>query len=51
MVDTKAREDLEKMKKIKLHRGLRHFWGLKCRGQNTGTTERRGRTLGVTKKK
>ena len=51
MVDTKAREDLEKLKKIKLHRGLRHFWGLKCRGQRTYATGRRGRTLGVTKKK
>ena len=51
MVDTKMREDVEKMKKIKLHRGLRHFWGLKVRGQNTGSTGRRGRTLGVVKKK
>lgn len=50
-VDTKLREDLEKLKKIKNHRGLRHFWGLKCRGQNTKSTGRRGRTLGVTKKK
>ena len=51
MVDTKMREDLEKLKKIKQHKGLRHFWGLKCRGQRTYATGRRGRTLGVIKKK
>ena len=51
MVDTKFREDLEKLKKIKQHKGLRHFWGLKCRGQRTYATGRRGRTLGVIKKK
>ena len=50
-VDTKLREDLEKLKKIKNHRGLRHYWGLKVRGQRTFSTGRRGRTLGVTKKK
>ena len=51
MVDTKQREDLEKLKKIKQHKGLRHFWGLKCRGQRTYATGRRGRPLGVIKKK
>ena len=50
-VDTKLREDLERLKKIKAHRGLRHFWGLKVRGQKTKSTGRTGRTLGVTKKK
>ena len=50
-VDTKLREDLERLKKIKNHRGLRHFWGHKVRGQKTCSTGRRGRTLGVTKKK
>ena len=50
-VDTKQREDLERLKKIKNHRGLRRFWGLKCKGQKTKSTGRRGRTLGVTKKK
>lgn len=50
-VDTKLREDLERLKKIKNHRGLRHYWGLKVRGQRTFSTGRRGRTLGVTKKK
>ena len=50
-VDTKLREDLERLKKIKNHRGLRHHWGLKVRGQKTCSTGRRGRTLGVQRKK
>ena len=49
--DTKIREDLEKMKKIKLHKGLRHYFGLRVRGQHTCSTGRRGKTVGVTKKK
>ena len=28
------------MKKVKMHRGLRHYWGLKVRGQHTKTTGR-----------
>jgi len=51
MVDTRLREDLERMKKARMHRGLRHFWGLKVRGQRTKSTGRTGKTLGVTKKK
>ncbi|XP_018494178.1 40S ribosomal protein S18 isoform X1 [Galendromus occidentalis] len=50
-LDTKLREDLERLKKIKAHRGLRHYWGLRVRGQHTKTTGRRGRTVGVSKKK
>merc|ERR1712111_117959 len=50
-VDSKLREDLERMKKIRVHRGLRHFWGLRVRGQHSKTTGRRGRTVGVSKKK
>ena len=50
-VDNKLREDLERMKKIRLHRGLRHYWGLRVRGQHTKTTGRKGRTMGVSKKK
>ncbi|RRT79217.1 hypothetical protein B296_00018691 [Ensete ventricosum] len=33
------------------HRGLRHFWGLRVRGQHTKTTGRRGKTVGVSKKR
>lgn len=50
-LDTKLREDLERMKKARVHRGLRHFWGIKVRGQRTKSTGRRGKTLGVQRKK
>ncbi|PTU18065.1 hypothetical protein P175DRAFT_0503952 [Aspergillus ochraceoroseus IBT 24754] len=50
-LDSKYREDLERLKKIRSHRGLRHYWGLRVRGQHTKTTGRRGRTVGVSKKK
>lgn len=50
-LDTRLREDLERMKKSKMHRGLRHYWGLKVRGQRTKSSGRTGKTLGVTKKK
>ncbi|CAF1629071.1 unnamed protein product, partial [Adineta ricciae] len=50
-LDTKVRDDLERMKKIRVHRGLRHYWNLRVRGQHTKTTGRRGRTVGVSKKK
>ena len=46
-LDTKLREDLERLKKIRNHRGLRHYWGLRVRGQRTKTTGRRGRTVGA----
>jgi small subunit ribosomal protein S18e len=50
-LDTKLREDIERLKKIRAHRGLRHYWGLRVRGQHTKTTGRKGRTVGVSKKK
>ncbi|KAK6331834.1 ribosomal 40S subunit protein S18B [Orbilia javanica] len=50
-LQSKLREDLERLKKIRCHRGLRHYWGLRVRGQHTKTTGRRGRTVGVSKKK
>jgi small subunit ribosomal protein S18e len=37
-IDQKLRDDLERLKKIRSHRGLRHHWGLKVRGQHTKTT-------------
>jgi len=40
MFDQKLREDLERMKRCRNHRGLRHYWGLKVRGQHTKTTGR-----------
>merc|ERR1712071_632320 len=50
-LENKLREDLERLKKIRAHRGLRHYWGLRVRGQHTKTTGRRCRTVGVSKKK
>lgn len=46
-----AREDIEREKRIKSWRGIRHALGLKVRGQRTHTTGRLGPTLGVSKKK
>merc|ERR1719203_1958502 len=46
-LDSKMREDFERMKKIRLHRGLRHYWGIRVRGQHTKTTGRRGKTVGA----
>ncbi|KAB8297293.1 hypothetical protein EYC80_002649 [Monilinia laxa] len=40
-VDSKLRDDLERLKKIRAHRGLRHYWGLRVRGQHSKTTGRR----------
>lgn len=51
VLEVKLRDDLELLKKIRAHRGLRHYWGLRVRGQHTKTTGRRGRTVGVSKKK
>merc|ERR1711935_894609 len=51
LLDNKLREDLERLKKIRAHRGLRHYWGLRVRGQHTKTTGHKGKTVGVSKKK
>ena len=40
-LDTSLRDDLERLKKIRNHRGLRHYWGIRVRGQHTKTTGRR----------
>ncbi|MEM4576646.1 MAG: 30S ribosomal protein S13 [Candidatus Nezhaarchaeales archaeon] len=45
-----VREDVERLKKIKCWRGIRHALGLKVRGQCTRTTGRVGLTIGVKKK-
>jgi Ribosomal protein S13 len=39
--DAKLRDDVERMKKIRAHRGLRHWWGVRVRGQHTCSTGRR----------
>merc|ERR1719287_50340 len=50
-LDSKLRDSLERLWKIRAHRGLRHGWGLRVRGQKTCTTGRKGRTVGVARKK
>lgn len=46
-----AKEDIEREKRIKSWRGIRHALGLKVRGQRTRTTGRIGMTVGVRRKK
>ena len=45
------REDLNRLKKIRSYRGIRHELGLPVRGQKTKSSFRTGRTLGVSRKK
>ena len=42
-----VRGDIERMKKIRVHRGIRHYWGHRVRGQHTKTTGRKGKVLGM----
>lgn len=46
-----VKEDIEREKRIKSWRGIRHALGLKVRGQRTRTTGRAGITIGVKRKK
>jgi len=43
----KVRADIERFKKIRVHRGIRHYWGHRVRGQHTCTTGRKGKVLGM----
>ena len=47
----KTKMDIEKMKELKSWRGYRHAYGLKVRGQRTRTTGRKGKTVGVKRKR
>ena len=42
--------DIDRQKKLRTWRGIRHSLGLKVRGQRTKTTARSGRTVGVSRK-
>jgi len=46
-----ARQDIERLARIRSWRGIRHSLGLKVRGQRTHTTGRLGPVVGVTKGK
>jgi len=39
-LDQALREDVERMKRVRLHKGLRHYWGIRVRGQHTKTSGR-----------
>lgn len=45
------RLDVEREKKARSYRGIRHYLGLPVRGQRTKTSGRGGTTIGVSKKK
>ncbi|MEE8402063.1 MAG: 30S ribosomal protein S13 [Candidatus Hydrothermarchaeaceae archaeon] len=45
------RDDLNRLRKIRSYRGIRHETGLPVRGQRTRTGFRGGKTVGVTRKK
>ncbi|MFW9971200.1 MAG: 30S ribosomal protein S13 [Candidatus Odinarchaeota archaeon] len=46
-----VRRDIDRMKKIKSYKGVRHHLGLKVRGQKTKSTGRHGLVIGVIRKK
>jgi len=50
-LESKLRMDIERLKKMRIHRGLRHYWNIRVRGQHTKTTGRKGRTVGIESKK
>jgi small subunit ribosomal protein S13 len=45
------RNDIERLRRIRSWRGIRHTLGLKVRGQHTRTTGRGGVAVGVSRKK
>jgi ribosomal protein S13 len=55
-LDLKRRFDIRRLRKIKCYRGMRHSRGdkklkVRVRGQRTRSTGRRGKTVGVVRKK
>ncbi|MFX1576363.1 MAG: 30S ribosomal protein S13 [Promethearchaeota archaeon] len=50
-LDFQLKMDIDHMMKTKSWKGIRHGLGLKVRGQRTRCTGRRGRTVGVTRKR
>ncbi|MCD6403156.1 MAG: 30S ribosomal protein S13 [Candidatus Aenigmarchaeota archaeon] len=45
------KSDIQRLIDIQAYRGIRHMLGLKVRGQRTKSTGRKGRTVGVVRKK
>ncbi len=50
-LDFVVRQDIDRMKKMRSWKGIRHALGLKVRGQRTKTTGRVGRTVGYQRKR
>ena len=46
-----VKRDIDRMKRIKSYKGVRHHLGLKVRGQRTKSTGRHGLVIGVIRKK
>lgn len=50
-IDMVRRDDINRLKKIRAYRGVRHELGLPVRGQRTRSNGRKGLALGVSRKK
>ncbi len=50
-IDLQVRADIERLKAMWCWRGYRHAYGLKVRGQRTRTTGRKGKTVGVSRRR
>jgi len=50
-LDLRVKGDIEREQAMKSWRGYRHSYGLKVRGQRTRTTGRKGRVVGVKKRR
>jgi len=50
-LDLQYRDDINRLKKIRCYRGIRHETGQKCRGQRTRSNGRTGLAVGVVRKK
>jgi small subunit ribosomal protein S13 len=50
-LDFANRGDIERLRRIKSWKGIRHSMGLKVRGQHTRTTGRTGMSVGVSRKR
>ncbi len=46
-----VKEDIERLKRMRSYRGIKHELGLPVRGQRTRSTFRKGQTVGVSRKK
>jgi small subunit ribosomal protein S13 len=46
-----VKRDIDRLKRIKTYRGVRHHYHLKVRGQRTKSTGRHGLVIGVVRKK